>query len=89
MKFVSSFRLFVFDPTSISSSWDRRRPRLPASSSALIGLQFRLSMQVNWLFSTGAGGDACGPRTTMLDYLDTVNPQSKLIIKRDDLSFPV
>ena len=62
------------------SSWDRRRPRLPASSAALIGnvVTFRMSMQFTWLLSTRAGGDACGPSTMAFDYFESCSHKAML-----------
>src|SRR6185369_971641 len=46
-------------------SWDRRRPRLPASNLTK-NVARNHSTKSSWSFSTRAGGDACGPRTIVL-----------------------
>jgi len=52
-------------------SWERRRPRLPASRATHIGCNRSLARslrQLTWLSSTRAGEDACAPRTEVSDY---------------------
>jgi len=63
LRILSSHRVSVKEYEA-TSSWDRRRPRLPAPSlTKKVGL--RHSRKWSWFFSARAGGDACGPRTSV------------------------